>query len=90
MTVHDSGMAKLPPDCTVCLATLPIIHRPVPSTSTMATDTALKKRCNTSAISRTRASGASVWAAGRRKKWANTMPPIHTMRDRTWTSLRVA
>ena len=34
--------------------------------------------------------GSSVWTAGRKKKWANTMPPIHTTMDSRWISLREA
>ncbi|MNL69903.1 hypothetical protein D3C87_1948240 [compost metagenome] len=86
MMVQSSGMAKLPPACTVCLATRPIIHSPLPSTTTTATLTAAKNRCSTSCIRRTRCGGSSDSAAGRKKKWANTMPPIHTMMDRTWAS----
>eukprot|EP00952_Eustigmatos_sp_NYUAD-ZCMA_P002243 10015-Eustigmatos_ZCMA.PRE.1 len=79
MTVQASGISKLPPDCTTCLATRPSIHTPLASVSSAATSTAWKKRPSTSCISRKR-TGASSWAtAGRRKKCANAMPPIHRM-----------
>ena len=66
----------------------PIIHTPLPTTSTTDTDTAAKKRCNTASIRRMRpATLSSVPAtAGRKKKWANTMPPTQTMMDNRWTS----
>src|SRR3989344_5820631 len=53
MIVQSSGMAKLPPACTDCLATRPIIHSPLPSTTSTATPTAAKKSCSTSSMSRT-------------------------------------
>ena len=90
MTVQASGIWKLPPDCTTCLATRPSIHTPLASASRDAASTAWKKRPSTSCISGSRTGGSRRATAGRRKKWANTMPPIQTMMDSTCRVLRVA
>ncbi|MCY1376319.1 hypothetical protein D9M69_637990 [compost metagenome] len=90
MIVQSSGMLKASPACADSLARRAIIHSPVTSTSSTAASTAERKRCRVEYIRRTRSGGSSCIAAGRRKKWAKTMPPIHTTMARMWSSLRMA
>ena len=86
ITVQDSGIWNDPPACTAALATRPIIHRPDSTVMDDSTSTTLKNRSSTPCISCTRKGGSSMAAAGRKKKWVNTMPPTHTMMDRRWIS----
>jgi len=88
--VQSSGMLKASPACTVSFAARPIIQPPETNTTSTATNTARKKRRSAACISGMRCGGGNCIAAGRRKKWANTMPPTQTTMDSTCSSLRVA
>ena len=87
MKVQLRGMKKAPPVCAACEASWPIIAAPDSRMSTMAASTAFRKGPSTDAMRGRRTGGSSRAAAGRRKQWANSMPPTQRITAMTWTNL---
>ncbi len=87
ITVQPRGMKKAPPVCAAWDASWPIIAAPVARISTIAASTAFRNGPSTACISRSRCDGSSCAAAGRRKQWANSMPPTQRMTASRWISL---